>query len=161
MAIAKPKINDLIGIKQVLEQWTVIDEVEKYLARISSEIKGKIEYSMNFWVIKEGDVVIGVGGLAEPLPIILNFAKTSNPGEIKILYISDSYRRKGFGREMINFLEKEAKIKNYQELFVRSAELYKKTAYGFYKKMGYIQIGKIENNMNVFNKILKIGRAHV
>ena len=155
MTIEKPKIKDLETIRQILEPWTEPGEIEKYLSRISSEISGQTKYSMNFWVIFNNDLVIGVGGLAEPLPIILPLAKTSKPGEIKILYLDNNYRGQGAGREMINFLENEAYSQGYTELFIRSAERYKDTAYGFYKKMGYKNLGKTENNMNIFNKIFK------
>lgn len=154
MLIEKPKIEDLKMIRSVLEQWTESEEVEKYLSRIESEINGSTEYSMNFFVVKDQELVIGVGGLAKPLPIVLPLAKTSNPGEIKILYIDNNHRGKGFGREMINSLELEARNQGYLELFVRSAERYKDTAYNFYKNMGYEEIYKLENNMSVFYKII-------
>ena len=154
MIIEKPKIEDLKMIRQILEQWTEPEEVDKYLSRINSEINDQTEYSMNFWVIKDNQFVVGVCGLAKPLPTILPLAKTNNPGEIKILYINDNNRNKGVGRQMINFLEQEAVNQSYTELFVRSAERYKETAHGFYKKMGYKNIGKTENNMNIFNKII-------
>jgi len=140
MIIEKPKIEDLKMTRYVLEQWTEREEVEKYLSRTESEINGNTEYSMSFWVIKDEGVVIGVGGLAKPLPVILPLVKTSNPGEIKILYIDNDHRGKGVGRQMINFLEKAAINQGYKELFIRSAERYKDTAYVFYKRMGYEQI---------------------
>ena len=37
---------------------------------------------------------------------------------------------------------------------IRSSERYKDTAYGFYEKMGYKNIGLTNNNMAVFNKEL-------
>lgn len=154
MAVKKPTTDDLKTIGQILEQWTELEEVDKYLLRIDSEINGQTEYSMNFWVIKDNQSVVGVGGLAEPLPAILSLAKSKNPGEIKILYINDNDRNKGVGRQMIDFLEQEAARQGYTELFVRSAERYQETAYGFYEKMGYKSIGKTENNMNIFNKII-------
>ncbi|MDD3939667.1 MAG: hypothetical protein PHF49_03400 [Patescibacteria group bacterium] len=64
MIIEKPKVEDLEIINQILKQWTKPEEVEKYLYRISSEINGKTEYSMNFWVAKGGSLVVGVGGLS-------------------------------------------------------------------------------------------------
>ena len=152
MLIEKPKIEDLKIIRYILEQWTEPEEVEKYLSRIESEINGSTEYSMNFFVVKDQELVIGVGGLAKPLPIVLPLAKTNNPGEIKILYIDNNHCGKGIGKQVINYLELEARNQGYKELFVRSAERYKDTAYGFYEKMGYEQVYKLENNMSVFYK---------
>lgn len=155
MLISKPKIKDLEMIRGIMEQWTEQEEVGKYMSRIDSEINGKVEYSMNFWVIKDEKSVIGVGGLAKPLPLILPLAKTSNPGEIKILYIDNNHRGQGVGGQMIKFLEQEARNQGYTELFVRSAERYKNTAYGFYEKMGYKKLGELENKMSVFYKTIK------
>jgi len=153
MIIEKPKTKDLENIRHILEQWTELEEVEKYISRINLEIEGNTEYSMNFWVIKDGDVLTGVGGLAEPLPLIMPFAKSDNPGEIKILYLDNNYRGQGAGKKMINFLENEAKNQGYKELFIRSAQRYEETAYGFYEKMGYVSLAKLDNNMSVFHKI--------
>jgi len=155
MVIEKPKTEDLEMVRQILEQWTEPEEVEKYLARVNSEINGQTEYSMNFWVIKDNELVVGIGGLAKPLPIILPLAKFNNPGEIKILYIDGNNRGKGYGKQMLNFLENEAQNQSYQELFIRSAERYQETAYGFYKKMGYIKLCELENKMSVFYKVIK------
>lgn len=154
MTIEKPKIEDLKMIRYILEQWTDLEEVEKYLSRIESEINGATEYSMNFFVAKDRELVVGVSGLSQPLPLILSLAKTINPGEIKIIYIDNNHRGKGLGREIINYLEQEARNQGYKELFVRSAERYKDTAYGFYKNMGYEEMHKLENSMSVFHKII-------
>lgn len=155
MIIEKPKKEDLGTIREILEQWTEPEEVEKYLFRINSEIAGQTEYAMNFWVIKDKEFVSGIAGLAKPLSIILPLAKSSNPGEIKILYINNKHQGKGLGRKMISFLENEAKNQKYQELFIRSALRYQETAYGFYEKMGYVKLGKLDNDMSVFYKALK------
>jgi len=154
MIISKPTTQDLESIRQILWQWTDLEEVEKYLGRISSEINGITEYSMGFWVIKDENLVIGVGGLSKPLPIVLPLAKLNNPGEIKILYLDNKFRGIGAGKQLINFLEQEAKNQGYTELFIRSAERYKETAYGFYQKMGYKIVGQTENKMSIFYKLI-------
>ena len=109
---------------------------------------------MNFWVIKSNDLIVGVGGLADPLPVVIPLAQSGNPGEIKILYLDNEIRGKGFGKQMVEFLEKEARGQGYTELFIRSAERYKDTAYGFYEKVGYKKVGLLDNNMVVFAKVL-------
>ena len=154
MIIRKPKIEDLDKIGQILKQWTDQEEVEKYLFRIKSEIDGYTEYSMNFWVGEDNGTIICISGLSNPLPIILSLAKSKNPGEIKIFYVDNNHRGKGIGRQMINFLEEEAKNQGYAELFVRSAERYKDTGHGFYEKMKYEFLGRTENNMAIFHRLL-------
>lgn len=154
ITFSKPSKNDLEAIRQILKQWTDAEEVEKYLSRIETEINGQTEYAMNFWVALYNDQVIGVCGLALPMPNVLSYAKTSVPGEIKILYLDNAYRGKGVGQQTLSFLEKEALRQGYKELFVRSAERYKNTGHGFYEKMGYKILGKTENNMSIFNKVI-------
>ena len=152
--IIKPKIEDLDRIFEILLEWTEKEESQKYIERIKNEINGKTEFNMSFWVIKKDNEVVGIGGLSEILPSVKIFSKTENPGELKILYLDNNFRGQGFGKILLNFLEEKAKESKYTELVVRSAEKYKDTAYGFYDKMGYSNIGLTDNNMVVFNKEL-------
>jgi GNAT superfamily N-acetyltransferase len=152
--IIKPKIEDLDKIFEILLQWTEKEEAEKYVKRIKNEINGTTEFNMSFWVIKKDEEVIGVSCLSDILPSIKSFAKTENPCELKILYLDNKFRGQGFGKILINFLEEKVKENKYTELMVRSAKKYKDTAYGFYEKMGYKNLGLTDNNMAVFNKEL-------
>jgi GNAT superfamily N-acetyltransferase len=154
MNISKPKIEDLNKISEILLQWTEKEEAEKYVKRIKNEINGTTEFNMSFWVIKKDDEVVGVGGLSDVLPSIKSFTKTENPCELKILYLDNKFRGQGFGKILLNSLEEKAKENKYTELIIRSAERYKDTAYGFYEKMGYRNVGLTDNNMVVFNKEL-------
>lgn len=159
MIIEKPKVSDLKIVEIILKQWTDKEEVVKYLARISSEISGGTEFNMQFWVARDSGKPVGVIGLSDPLPKVLQFTKTEKPGEIKILYVDSNYQGKGTGRILVNHIEKKAKEQNYKELIVRSAERYKDTAYGFYEKMGYAKAGILNDEkdgkpMQVFEKII-------
>jgi len=154
MIIRKPKINDLDRIKEIMAQWTDPSEVEKYISRIRQELESSTEYSLCFWVGEEDGRVIGVSGLIQALPTLRPLAISGNPGEIKILYLDDSGRGLGAGRALVSFLEEEAKRSGYQELFVRSAERYRDTAHGFYRHLGYQELGRTENNMAIFHKAL-------
>lgn len=153
-SIAKPTIEDCERILCILLQWTEKEEAEKYVKRIINEINGNTEFGMSFWVIKKNDEVVGVGGISGILPSVKKFSKSDNPGELKILYLDNLFRGQGLGGIFINFLEEKAKENNYTELIIRSAEIYKDTAYEFYKKMGFKSVGLTENNMTVFSKEL-------
>ena len=154
MNISKPKTEDLDKIFDILLQWAEKEEAEKYVKRIENEINGATEFNMSFWVIKKDEEIVGIGGLSDILPSIKNFSKTKNPGELKILYLDNKFRGQGFGKILLNFLEEKAKDNKHTELMIRSAERYKDTAYGFYEKMGYKNIGLTDNNMLVFSKEL-------
>jgi N-acetylglutamate synthase-like GNAT family acetyltransferase len=156
--IRKPEINDSGDIREILSQWTEPEEVNSYVERINNEINGKTEFNMEFWIIEINKKLAGVIGLSEPLPKVLPLAKTQKPAEIKILYIKDIYRGQNLGRMLVDFIEDEARRQGYSELIVRSAAKYKETAFGFYKKLGYINIGQVSSGenkiMEVFEKIL-------
>lgn len=154
MTICKPSNLDIKSIKEILSQWTDLEEVEKYTARIQDEIKGRSQFSMQFWVINDEDIVVGVAGLANILPKIKQFSKTGNPCEIKILYLDKNQRGKGYGKSFIDFLENKAVEQGRTEILVRSATLYKDTAWGFYEKFGYKRCGTVDRDMAVFRKLL-------
>lgn len=154
MSITKPKIEDLDKIFEILLQWTEKEEALEYTERIKNEIHGITEFNMSFWIIKKDEEVVGVGGLSDILPSIKIFSKTENPCELKILYLDNKFRDQGFGKILLNFLEEKARENKCTELMLRSAERYKDTAYGFYEKMGYKNVGITDNNMVVFNKEL-------
>lgn len=158
ITIEKPIAEDLDSINKILKEWTDEEEAEKYIERIGNEITGKIEFNSRFWVAKEEGNVLGITGLSDPLPKALKFAKTDKPVEIKILYVDGSAQGKGVGKTLIDFIEEEAKHDGYKEIIVRSAMRYKTSAWGFYKKMGYSEVGELTQNekepMKVFEKIL-------
>lgn len=150
--IVKPKLEDIPFIKSILLEWTTEEESSKYIDRINNEINGISEFAMSFWVIKKDDDLIGVGGLSDILPSIKSYSQTNNPGELKIIYLTNKYRGQGFGKIFLIFFEKRAKESNYTELMIRSAFKYKNTAYGFYENMGYEKLGITDNHMTVFSK---------
>lgn len=154
MEINKAQTQDLSKISEILKQWTEAGEAEKYISRIQNEIEGKTEFGMQFWVIRDQNEVIGVGGLADILPKISEYSRTSHPCEIKILYLDKTERGKGFGKIFLEFLEKTAKDTGKEEILIRSALLYQDTAWGFYEKHGYKKCGTIDNDMAVFRKII-------
>jgi len=153
--IIKPLPADLPAIKSILSQWTETSEVGKYLARIENEINGTAEFNQHFWVIKLDHQTTGVGGLADPLPKSLPFATTSKPGEIKILYLDNLNRGRGLGKELLAFLENEAKNFGYTEILIRTASRYQATAWDFYQHQGYQLVGYLDTTMAVFKKTLK------
>jgi GNAT superfamily N-acetyltransferase len=155
--ITKPSLSDLSEIELILSQWTETIEVEKYLSRIKNEINGIVEYHTYFWVIKNNDQTVGIGGLADPLPKTLPFASSLNPLEIKILYLDNNSRGLGLGKQLLQFLETEAKKTNCSELLIRTSDRYKTTAWDFYQHLGYKLAGYLDNDghqMAVFRKIL-------
>ncbi len=150
-----PKLSDLESVEQILKQWNSEEDTIKYRDRIKSEIEGKTEFGMHFWLAKENEAVVGVGGLADPLPKILSYAKTENPGELKILYFDNQARGKGFGTKFLHFLEEQSISQGRTEMLVRSAEEYRETAYEFYKNCGYEDMGSLPDTTNQAMEIFR------
>lgn len=87
-------------------------------------------YKGNFWIAIDNRKIIGSIGL------LVN----SSIGEIKRLYISSDYRRKGIGTLLYHHLEQTAKNMKIKELQL-SAGINLENAHNFYKKMGYTRYG--------------------
>ncbi|MDO8341194.1 MAG: GNAT family N-acetyltransferase [Candidatus Woesebacteria bacterium] len=158
--IRKPKEKDLSKIREILAQWNDQEYTEIYFTRIKNEISGQTEFNMKFWVATDDEEVLGIIGLCDLSPDLLSFAKTPKPGQLKILYIDNKDRGKGIGKTLTQFVEKEASKNDYEELLVKSSEIYKNTAWGFYEKMSYKPVGLIDNKDNIkkskiFEKILE------
>lgn len=158
--IVKPLLADLEQIRRIMSFWTEKKEVIKYLERIDNEINQKTEYNLQFWIAKEDNRVVGIIGMCNPLPKILPLAISNHPGEIKILYVDHLLRGQGIGKQLVQFIEKEAAKQGYSELMIRSAHKYQETAYGFYLKMGYRVAGTVSGGdesktMQVFQKQLQ------
>jgi len=156
MKIRRARKKDLERVRQILSQWVDEEETEKYVKRVKDEMSGKSEYGMRFWVVEDENQVVGVCGLADPLPVALKFSQGKKPVEIKILYLDETKRGKGLGKFAIDWLETEARRDGHDGMLVRSGEQFKDTAYGFYQKMGYKLVGKLEKNMAVFRKKILI-----
>jgi GNAT superfamily N-acetyltransferase len=157
MRFDKPAVMDIPRVGEIMEQWTKKEEVDKYSERIRREILGENKYNMQFFVVKDSGKIIGVGGISDIHPKVKKFSKKKNPGAIKIIYLDDAARGKGYGRFLLENLESVANENNYDELLIRSAERYRDTAYGFYEKMGYEQVGEVQGGkpdkvMAVFRK---------
>lgn len=147
MEIRKPQKGDLPEIKNILSEWNDEEYTKIYFSRVRNEINGITEFNMKFWIASD-NVVLGIIGLSDLSPDLLIFSKTDKPGQLKILYIDNKMQGKKIGKKLTLFIEKEALKQGYKELLVKSADIYKNTAWGFYEKMGYKQMGLIDNSRN-------------
>lgn len=144
IVIRKPLQKDLGKIRNILSQWNDEADTEKYLSRIKNEIAGINEFNMKFWIAFDKEA-LGVIGLSDLSPDLNNFSKTNEPGQLKILYVDNEERGRGVGKMLTEYLERVAKRQGYKELIVKSAEIYKDTAWGFYERMKYKPLGFVDN----------------
>lgn len=82
-------------------------------------------------IIKEGDVLVG-GIVAESMSDLL---------EIEFLYVNPAFRGKGFGKKLLESVEKEAKEKGIKRILLNT---YSFQAPGFYRQMGYKEILSVD-----------------
>ena len=79
----------------------------------------------DLFVLEEDGEIYGMGGLEE--------------NKIKSLYVDPEYHKRGYGRQMVKFLEENAKEKNNKKL-VLSSSLH---AEKFYERNGFKSKGRI------------------
>ncbi|MBS3133944.1 GNAT family N-acetyltransferase [Candidatus Woesearchaeota archaeon] len=112
-------------IKDALEKEEFCDKpkiLKEYNAEGLLKKSKEIHY---FVIIKKSiflriEVVVGLGGIKDS-------------GELKTVYIDPQFQEKGFGRELMKFLEKKAREMKLKKLFLWSAQ----KQIDFYKGLGY------------------------
>jgi len=62
---------------------------------------------------------------------------------IEIIKVDEEFRKRGFAKEMVNFLEKIAK-KNKQKFILSSSTGNEKEPQNWHKKIGFKEIGKLK-----------------
>lgn len=159
MVLRKPKAEDLKAIYEIISEWNESPYVDELYQYIETEISHPLEYNLQFFVLEDADAVVGVGGIADPIPDMMHFATRKKPGTIKSLYVKNEQRGKGYGKMLLTGLEQKLKSDGYDEIILRSDEKFKSTAWDFYVKMGYEALGTMPSKdgtteMAVFRKII-------
>lgn len=85
-----------------------------------------------FVLVDENDIVAGGAGFAE-------FNGNKDVAELQKLYIDQSFRGKGFSYQLIQLVEKEAKLAGYKQLYLETHHNLP-VALHLYQKLGYKQI---------------------
>lgn len=81
--------------------------------------------SIDFWIYKNDDKIIGVCGLE----------KAENFGLLRSFAVLDAYKNKGIGTELYNYVIEECKKRAYYALFILTT-----TASAYFKKQNWHQI---------------------
>jgi putative acetyltransferase len=93
----------------------------------------------------DGEVVGGVG--------IAEFDGIDNCAELQKLYLSDTVKGRGYGKELMHIAEENAKALGYKELYLETHSCLK-AAVGLYEKRGFEKIdkpgGSVHSTMNLF-----------
>jgi len=140
----KAEVSDFETIQRLAyEIWPVcysaiisMDQIE-YMLRLlyaPSALANEAENGQNFFFMLENKVPIGFLGITR---------KEKNRLKLDKLYLSESHRGKGYGKEMMAFVEREAKRLEAKFLFL-NVNRFNHTL-DFYKKMGF----EIELNLDI------------
>jgi len=121
MIIKKPTIFDIPKIQKLLKPF-IVDGI--ILPRDDDEIATNIR---SYVIVEENDEIIGMGAL---------HIYSQNLAEIRSLAVSPNHQKKGIGKQIIQFLEKEAKHLGVKQLLTLT---YQKE---FFEKLGFKEIPK-------------------
>lgn len=86
-----------------------------------------------YFVIEQGEVIKGCGGVASLV------GGEAGVGELKKMYFLPALRGLGYGRKLINLLEKEAKALGYRQLYIETLASME-SANRLYQRSGYEQL---------------------
>ena len=107
------------------------------LDRLSAYYNAEPERRAYFVALDERDQVVGGAGAAE-------FAGIPDCAEIQKLYLGDSAKGRGYGRELMGIAENWAREAGYKKLYLETHSNLK-AAMGLYEKLGFRQVGRRPN----------------
>jgi len=100
------KVHELL-VKHFIELRSVSPEGSTHVL----DIKGLKDSSIKFWSLWEDDNLIGCGAL--------KFLDKTH-GEFKSIRVADKYRKKGYGKKIIEYLINEAKKLNIKKISIET-----------------------------------------
>jgi putative acetyltransferase len=104
------------------------------LDRLSSYYNTKPDKRAYFVALGDAGEVVGGVGVAE-------FDGIENCAELQKLYLSDSVKGRGCGKELVKLAEESARALGYQKLYLETHSSLK-AAVRLYEKLGYNQVEK-------------------
>lgn len=138
--IRQARKADIEGILRMVRR--AVDD-EELVLRSRQEIRAKIE---DYFVLEVDGMITGVVAL-HPWPEF-------NTAELGCLYVRQSHEGMGFGRKLVQFVEKRAREAGYDRIFALSTQ-----AYNFFEgKLGFVAAEPSELPPQRREKLLKSGR---
>jgi ribosomal-protein-alanine N-acetyltransferase len=135
-------INNLFELNKLFENYTTKEDMENFYKKNKNEI---------ICIAYIGEIAVGYcTGF-----IMNSICYNENRLDIESLYVKDEYRRKGIGKKLIKFIEKEAILKNITHFHINT---YKKNlpAKSLYKKLGFNETEEILLDKTIKKKKLKV-----
>ena len=123
---AVKEINEFYGIDLSAEMGI---SVRQYVTKNIEKLCGVSPPQGIFYLVKLDDTAIGMGGLRRIRRSV---------AEIKRMYITPSYRRKGYGKALLKKLIQKAKDFGYQTLFLDTGP-FMTPAQNLYRSFGFVE----------------------
>lgn len=142
--------RDISNIIPILQTWIRDSETHEVIAEEIFEVLSYMKESMQiherFYVVADtSGKVIGVGGVVTPDETMKTFTQTSNPCELKNMYVAEGQRGRGVGRAIIEKLIQEAQSQGFTEMVLNSGPRFAHS-WGFYDSLeGFKRVGMAEN----------------
>lgn len=114
------------------------ENISKRLNQFVEKSGDIVEQKFSYFVAEEDEEVLGVVGIRKCPTHMLEYAKTSNPGEIYIIAV----KKKGVGVGKLLTEEALSELRNseYTEVVLYSGETHA-DSWGFYDHLGFEQVG--------------------
>ena len=121
-----------ITVNRLLSRPHLRDAFEAYIERALREEIDSIaayysERDGGFWVVVNGDTVVGTFGLERA---------SADAVELRRMYVDPSARRRGIARRMLQFAEDECRRRNVPRLELSTSEI-QQAALALYRNAGY------------------------
>lgn len=129
---AVPVRELFIRVNRLLAPAHLAEAFEKYITRsLVEEIDRIVDYYSSrdggFWVAVDDDEIVGMFGLE---------AVGGEAMELRRMYVAPGARRRGIGRDMLAFAERECRRRKRLELQLSTSEL-QQDALALYRHAGY------------------------
>ena len=128
-----PRVRELfVAVNRMLAPPHLKDAFEAYIARSLREEIDRIadyyrEKQGGFWVVVSKGAIVGMFGLE---------AVSHDAMELRRMYVDPSMRRRGVGRQVLEFAENECRWRKRPKLVLSTSEL-QSAAVALYKSSGY------------------------
>ncbi|HRV75773.1 MAG: GNAT family N-acetyltransferase [Candidatus Nomurabacteria bacterium] len=139
----RPVFNECIRDRETGE--VIEDEVDEDLKLIERVARGE-ETDKRYYVASIGGRVVGGMGFKTKLDeAVRSYAKTDNPMEVVMAYVSTQARGSGAGRALLRRIEEDARKMGFLELLVNSGPRYVESGWGFYDRTIGGKLGFLAN----------------
>ncbi len=139
--IRQARLGDEAGVDIILQQSVRDSKTGEILYDEIADIKDSINESIlqntkkKFYIAEFGGKIIGIMGMTEPDPRVLDLVSTEKPIEIINAFVDTGERGKNVGKMLAKNIEATARNLGFTELIVNSGPRYEHTGWPFWRSL--------------------------